>query len=101
MTGWCPRHSFPETALQIINSEAARLWYIRRYADRADLWTETFDGECFEHLVERELSPVYILTGDRHEGDPPAFDPAWDYVAQCSLTEFQRLYREQEEAGSA
>ena len=100
MTGWCPRHEFPETALQIFNDAFARAWYIHRYADRADLWTETFDGECFEHLLERELSPVYILTGDRHEGDPPAFDASWDYLAQCPLTEFQQLYTCQEEATS-
>jgi len=94
-TGWCPRHGFPETALQVINSEAARAWYVRRYADTADNWGETFEGECFEHLVQRELSPVYILTGDRHEGDPPAFDPAWDYLAQCPLDAFRRLYPSQ------
>ncbi len=96
-TGWCPRHRFPETALQVINSEAARDWYTRRYADRNDMWHETFDGECFEHLVQRELSPVYILTGNRHEGDPPAFDPSWDYLGQCKLDEFTRLYSAQAE----
>jgi hypothetical protein len=86
--GFTNRYNFPETGLQIVNSEAARDWFCTRYADPASYE----ENVRIESVIGAELAPEYFFSGERYEGNPKYFDARFDYLCQCSLDQFCVLF---------
>jgi hypothetical protein len=86
-TGFTPTYNFPEAALQIINSSIVRHYLLDKYSC-IENWHEDID---FEKDLSR-LSPVYILNGDRIEGEFARFKPQYTFVSGMTFEDFERLY---------
>ena len=86
--GFCKAYNFPETALQILNSQPIINFFLDKYSCEDNL-RENID---FEKSVLEGLRPIYILNGDRYEGVKDRFNNQYTFLSGVTLTEFKSLY---------
>ena len=72
---WCPRHSFPETGIQIIAGES-----MRRYVELSKTPYEFFIGQHAEGYLP--VTVVYNFIGDRYGEYLPTIPENADYAVQ-------------------
>lgn len=86
-TGFTPSYNFPETGLQILNSNSIRQYIVDKYSCFEN-WYENID---FEKDLE-QLKPSYILYGDRIENHYYRFNSNFTFLSSTSYIDFKRLY---------
>lgn len=86
-TGFTPTYNFPETALQIINNNSVRNYFIDKYSC-AENWHEDID---FEKSL-KFFNPTYILEGDRIENNFTRFKPNFTFITGATYLDFRTLY---------
>jgi hypothetical protein len=87
-TGYSPTYRFPETAIQVFNDLSVVDVYRGRYSNPIYFY-ENID---FEHMVEDNFHPTIFLKGDRFEDRPERVMSDFDYLAQCSLSDFRKFF---------
>jgi hypothetical protein len=83
----CKSYDFPETALQILNSEWVVNYFLDRYSCEEN-WHEKLD---FEKLVSDVLKPHRFLDGDRYEGKTERLNPNYNFLSGCVASDFLKL----------